>query len=78
MFGIISTAHAKTYPTQPATTAPISLLIMAPINPNRMETPTITIQLKTTNHQYSERGARPLIVAYLSKQDLTDSENVII
>lgn len=34
--------------------------------------------IKKTNHQYSERGARPFIVAYLSKHTLIESDSVII
>ena len=59
-------------------TAPSILLIIAPTKPNTIETKIRTSQLNTTNHQYSERGARPCIDAYLSKQIFTESNNVII
>ena len=35
-------------------------------------------RLSSTNHQYSERRARPLNVAYLPKQVLIDSKKLII
>ena len=58
--------------------APSTLLIIAPIIPNTIDTKIKTIQLNTTNHQYSERGARPCIDAYLSRQVFTESDKVIV
>ena len=49
-----------------------------PISPKIAATTIKTSQLKKTNHQYSDRGARPRIVAYLSKHTFTESDSVII
>ncbi len=43
------------------------------IDPSRTPSTTETIQVKSTNHQYSARRARPENVTYLEKQTFTAS-----
>ena len=67
----------REYPTLIVMTAPSAEFIIAPITPNTTDTKKRTSHLNTINHQYSERGARPCVDAYLSKQDFTESDNVM-